>query len=155
MFYSIFLHKYLCTQLFEAIVKCTKSRFQTPKTMFESWDSRVVWTRFLLKNPQDGTKILYVTSNDNARLPRNKHFVLLLLALTSLHFSRNDVKNSEKQNGVNGCVQCSQSDFFVISQRLWREFSWNHIKCKNNDQTYLFQCINICRVPGKKFELSA
>ena len=51
----IFLHKYLCTQVFEAIVKSTKSRFQTTKTMFESWDSRAVWTWFLLENPQDGT----------------------------------------------------------------------------------------------------
>ena len=29
----IFLHKYLCTQRFEAIVKSTKGRFQTTKTM--------------------------------------------------------------------------------------------------------------------------
>ena len=47
---------------------------------------------------------MYVTSNDNAGMSRNKHFVLILLGLTSFHFSRNDVKNSEKQNGVNGCV---------------------------------------------------
>ena len=33
--------------------------------------------------------------------------------------------------------------------------SWNHIKCKNNDQTCLFQCINICWVPRKMFEHSA
>ena len=35
----IFLHKYLRTRLFEAIVKSNKSRFQTTKTMFKSWDS--------------------------------------------------------------------------------------------------------------------
>ena len=38
----IFLHKHLCTQLFEAVVKPTESRFQITKTMFESWDARAV-----------------------------------------------------------------------------------------------------------------
>ena len=39
-----------------------------------------------------------------------------LLTSTSLHFSRNYVKKSEKQNGVNGCVECCQSDFFMSFQ---------------------------------------
>ena len=71
---NTFLHKYLCTQPFEAIVKSTKSRFQTTKTMFESWNSPAVWTGFLLENPQEGTQTVYVMSNSNASLPRNKHF---------------------------------------------------------------------------------
>ena len=70
-----------------------------------------------------------------------------------LHFSRNDFKKSEIQNCAFGCVQGCQSDFFLwFFRRLRREFSWNHIKCKNNNQTCLFQCINICRVPRKVFE---
>ena len=100
----IYLHKYLCTQLFEAIVKSTKSRSQTTKTMFESWNSRAVWTWFLLKNPQDGMWIVNVMSNDNARLPRNKHFVLIFVNVNVITFLADDVKKSEKQNGVNGCV---------------------------------------------------
>ena len=42
------LQIYLCTQLFEAIVKSTKGRFQTTKTMFKSWDLRAAWKDFHL-----------------------------------------------------------------------------------------------------------
>ena len=35
---------------------------------------------------------------------------------------------------------------------FFRFFQWNHIiKCKNSDYTYLFHCINICRVPREIF----
>ena len=59
------------------------------------------------------------------------------------------------QKGIFGCVQCCQSGFFMIFQVSSMGFSWNQIKCKNNDQTCLFQCINICWVPRKMFEHSA
>ena len=39
-----------------------------------------------------------------------------LLTSTSLHLVRNDATKSEIQNGVNRCVQCSQSNFFMIFQ---------------------------------------
>ena len=34
-----------------------------------------------------------------------------LLTSMSIHFSRNDVKKSEKQNGIFECLHCCQSDF--------------------------------------------
>ena len=61
-----------------------------------------------------------------------------------------EVKNKMASTDVYSAVKATLSWFF---RRLWQDFSWNHIKCKNNDQTYLFQCINICRVPRKKFNI--
>ena len=55
--------------------------------------------------------IVYVMSNNNARLPRNKHFVLTFVDI-SHYISRLMTSKKQKQNGVNGCVQGTQSDFF-------------------------------------------
>ena len=62
-----------------------------------------------------------MTSNDNARLPRNKHFVLIFADVNVISFLAYDVRNGEKQIGVNGCVQCSQSDFFMIFSGVFDE----------------------------------
>ena len=40
----------------------------------------------------------------------------VLLTSVSLHFLRNDVKKSEKENGDFGCVQCCQSGFLNVFQ---------------------------------------
>ena len=74
----------------------------------------------------------------------------LAVDMNIIIFRENNDTKIKKQNGVNGCVQCSQSDFFMIFQASSLGFSWNHIKCKNIDQTCLFQCTYICRVPRKK-----
>ena len=76
---------------------------------------------------------------------------LFLLTSTSLHFARNDVTKSEKtkwrQRMYTMQSKCLFCDFF---RSLRRDFSWNHINCKNNDQTWLFQIINICRPLGRE-----
>ena len=81
-----------------------------------------------------------MTSNDYARLPLNKHFVLIFLFLlksASLHFYQNDVKKSEKPNSIFRYVQCCQSDFFHDFRHHRREFSWNHIFARS-----LRRCLN-------------
>ena len=108
---------------------------------------------FLLKNSQDGTQIVYTTSNDNARLPQNKHFVSSFVDVNLITFHMNDVTNSKNKMAsmdVYSAVKATLSWFFKL---LRRDFSWNHIKCKNNDQICLFQCINICRVPHRSLNI--
>ena len=105
---NTFLHKYLYTQLFEAIVRSTY-RFQTTKTMFKSWDLHAAWTWFLLENPQDGTYIVY----DSARLPRNKHFVLIFVDVNIITFHAK--WRQREQNGTNWCTKCTQSDYRRLS----------------------------------------
>ena len=114
---TIFFHKNLCTQLFEAIFKSTKGCFQTTKTMFESWDSHAVWTWFnLLKNPQDGTYIVYMTWNDNAKLPRNKHFVLIFVDINIITFPAEWRQKEWK-------TKWSQRMCTVLWKRFYHDFS--------------------------------
>ena len=92
-------------------------------------------------------------TSTNVRLPLNKHFVFILLKFTSLRFSRNDVKKNEKQNGVNSCVQYTQSDYFMIFQSSTNKhfvfillkftslrFSRNDVK-KNEKQNGVNSCV--------------
>ena len=73
---------------------------------------------------------------------RQCHYILR--GMTSQR-ANNEMASMDVYNAV-------KATFSWFPRLLWRNFSWNHIKCKNNDQTCLFQYINICRVPRKKFE---
>ena len=143
------LHIYLCTQMFEVISKSIKSRFQLTKTMFKSCYPRAVWIWFILRNFQDGTQIVYVTTDDNARLPRNKHFVLIYVDVKAITFFAEWCQTEQKWRQLMCTVHSKRlhCDFF---RRLRQEFSSNYIQCKNNDHTSLFHYINVAGSLMKK-----
>ena len=39
-------------------------------------------------------------------------------------------------------TQCKRKQILMIKKHLPYNFALNQVKCKNNDQTYLFHCIN-------------
>ena len=111
----LILHKYLWTQLFEAIVKSPKSRFQV-KPCLKHEIHLLFEHGFYIKILKMGHRLFTWRQTTMQGCPGISTLSWFLLTLTSFHFSRNDVKKSEKQNGVNGCVQCNQSDFSMIFQ---------------------------------------
>ena len=64
----------------------------------------------LFDNPQDGTWIVYVTSNDDAS------FVLIFVDVNVITFLAEWRQKERKQNGIFGCVQRCQRNFFRIFQ---------------------------------------
>ena len=151
----VFLHRFLCTQLFQAIVKSTKKRFQTTKTMFKHWIHVLFEHDFYLKIIKTGRRLLTWRQMTMQGCPWVSIFswffdVNIITFFTEWRQTEQKNKKQKKknkqqqqhQNGVNWCVQ-------------WQQVSWNYIQCKNNDHARLFHCINICQDPRKKFEHSA
>ena len=103
---------------------------------------------FYLKIFKMGHRLFTWSLNDNARLPRNKYFVLIFVDLNAIAFFA-EWRQTEQNKMVSTDVLSAFKDFFRC---LRQEFSWNYIQCKNNDHTCLFHCINICQVHWKKFE---
>ena len=94
-----------------------------------------------------------MTSNNNARLPWNKHFVLTFVDVSVITFLAEWHQKEWKTKWHLGvCTVLSKRLFSWFFRHLRQKFSWNHRKCKYNDQTCLFQCSNMCQVPRKMFE---
>ena len=56
---------------------------------------------FYLQILKTGRTLLKWCQNNNARLPRNKHFILIFVDINEkLYFSRIDVKQNKKHNGL-------------------------------------------------------
>ena len=69
-------------------------------------------------------------------------------------FSRNDVIVSMYQNGSR--ISTGFQWVFTVLMLFSVRFSIESLrKCKNNDHTCLFQCINICHISRKQFDPSA
>ena len=105
-------------------------RFQTTKTVFKWWDSRAVWTWFLLKNPQDGHRLFTWRQTTMQGWPGISIVSWFLLTSTSLHSSRNDDKKSKKKKASIDVYSAHKATISCFFGSFQREFSWTHISAK-------------------------
>ena len=111
---NVFLHKYLCTQLFEAIVKSTKSRFQTANYGIHM----LLEHGFYLKILMMGRRLFMWRQTTMQGCPGISILSWFLLMFTSFHFSRNEFKNSENKmvsTDVYSAVKATFSWYFQAS----------------------------------------
>ena len=123
--------------------------------MFKSWNSHAVWTWFLLEYPQDGPRFVCMMLSDKMSRPGMSILSMLQLSSTLL------VELTSFTFDFTSRHYFAQPDStYEILLFLWFScvfgviLDWNQVKGKNNNHTYLFHCINICRVPRKTFEHS-
>ena len=104
---------------------------------------------------EHGFYLNILEKNDSARLLRNEHLVLIFVDVNVITFLAEWRQKERKTKWRLRMCTAVKETFSWVFRRLQQEFSWNNIKCKNKDQTFLFPCINICRVPRTMFEHSA
>ena len=111
---------------------------------------------FLLENPQDGPRFVCMTLPGKTLRPEMSTLSMLYLTSTLLtemtsltfDFCKLTPFRTNRSNLRNTIISMFSGVFDA-------NFDWNQVKCKNDDHTFLFHCINICRVPRKMFEHSA
>ena len=87
--------------------------------------------------------MVYLTHNNNTRLSVKKQFVLTLVGIGELKkIASIDVNNAFKATTFSHVFH----DFSSVFDGSFHRITVAHV---------FFQCINICRVPWKKFEYSA
>ena len=143
----LFLHKCLCPQLFDGIVKSNNEVFKQLKLGSDHGIHELFVHGHYLKILKTERR-LYTWRLFKAA-PEQAVLIFFFLQQRRYIFSRNDVKMASTD--INSVPKASISCIFRLFRR---DFFWNNIKCKTNDRTCLFQCINICQVPRKTFEYS-
>ena len=139
-FTKVFLHKYIRIQLFEAIVKSAKSRFQTTKTMFKHGIHMLFEHSLNWKSPRR----LHDVRRQNVEA-RNEHFAyafltsMLIAEMTSLTFYVANQRHFLQWDTVcwwrNTIILITFRHFGVI-------LDWNQVKCKTNEKKDNKQCLS-------------
>ena len=130
----LLLHRYLCTQLFEAIANQLKAVFKQLKPCSNHGINVLFEHGFYLKILKKGRRTF------TRRQPTMQVCVLswFLLTSASFHSTRKGVKQNKNKmtsTDVHSASKRLLRDFFF--RRLRQEYSWSYIQCKNITITHV------------------